>query len=663
MSTHDGAHSTSPLALLGDKTLLIAIGISALASLVLGAQFIDNGLAISATVILLILAAIGYATSRGTAACRYVLTFVLVAFIALHIQLARGMIELHFGVFVVLAFLLVYLDWKVIVFGAALFAVHHVVFDRMQAAGLGLYCTTQPDFALIMLHALYVIIQSGVEVVLALHMRRAADEGEELARLVSSVNQSDSIALNASHVQTTTSGGAALSATLARMDLAVNAVRTGASSIEVASAEIASGNQDLSDRTEQTAANLQRTASSMAALTSTVTQSAGNAREANQLAMNASTVAVKGGEVVSQVVDTMQGINEASRKISDIISVIDGIAFQTNILALNAAVEAARAGEQGRGFAVVASEVRSLAGRSADAAKEIKTLIGTSVERVERGTALVGEAGTTMTEVVSSIRRVTDIMGEISAASAEQASGVAEVSEAVSQMDQATQQNAALVEQMAAAASSLKSQAQDLVQTVAVFQGGRGPSSAPVHRMEPKHQPVRRLALAHAPTSGSGGLGINLENAIKAHADWRSKLRMAAQNNEKMDADTISRDDCCEFGKWIHGTGKSKCGTKPSFVALLDAHKGFHQEAGKVARAINQGGGASVEKMLGAGTGFSTASSNVTRLIVQLRKECEASQSNPQLPPKSRPVALGAPPPKLTSKVTPAGGDEDWETF
>jgi uncharacterized phage infection (PIP) family protein YhgE len=185
--------------------------------------------------------------------------------------------------------------------------------------------------------------------------------------------------------------------------------------------------------------------------------------------MNASTVSIKGGEVVGQVVETMKGINESSRKISDIISVIDGIAFQTNILALNAAVEAARAGEQGRGFAVVASEVRSLAGRSADAAKEIKSLINASVERVEHGTTLVDQAGVTMTEVVSSIRRVTDIMGEISAASSEQATGVAEIGQAVTQMDQATQQNAALVEEMAAAASSLKSQAQELVQIVAVF--------------------------------------------------------------------------------------------------------------------------------------------------------------------------------------------------
>ena len=249
----------------------------------------------------------------------------------------------------------------------------------------------------------------------------------------------------------------------------VHNVRQGSEGVATASAEIAQGNNDLSARTEQQASALEQTAASMEELSSTVKQNADSARQANQLAMNASTVAVSGGEVVGQVVETMKGINDASRKISDIISVIDGIAFQTNILALNAAVEAARAGEQGRGFAVVASEVRSLAGRSADAAKEIKALINASVERVEHGTALVDQAGSTMTEVVSSIRRVTDLMGEISAASNEQSAGVSQVGEAVSQMDQATQQNAALVEEMSAAASSLKSQAQELVQTVAVF--------------------------------------------------------------------------------------------------------------------------------------------------------------------------------------------------
>jgi len=249
----------------------------------------------------------------------------------------------------------------------------------------------------------------------------------------------------------------------------VTTVRSSAQGVASASAQIAAGNHDLSSRTEEQASALEQTAASMEELSSTVSQNADNARQANQMALNASTVAAQGGEVVSEVVQTMKSIDESSHKIADIIGVIDSIAFQTNILALNAAVEAARAGEQGRGFAVVASEVRALAGRSAEAAKEIKSLINTSVERVEQGTFLVDKAGSTMSEVVMAIRRVTDIMGEISAASHEQSSGVTQVGEAVTQMDQTTQQNAALVEEMAAAANSLNNQAQSLVQAVAVF--------------------------------------------------------------------------------------------------------------------------------------------------------------------------------------------------
>ena len=264
----------------------------------------------------------------------------------------------------------------------------------------------------------------------------------------------------------------------------VSNVRRNAEGVATASAEIAHGNNDLSARTEQQASALEQTSASMEQLGSTVRQNADNARQANQLAMSASTVAAQGGDVVAQVVQTMKGINDSSRKIADIISVIDGIAFQTNILALNAAVEAARAGEQGRGFAVVASEVRSLAGRSADAAKEIKALIGTSVERVEAGSALVDRAGTTMTEVVQAIRRVTDIMGEISAASSEQSTGVAQVGEAITQMDQATQQNAALVEESAAAADSLRTQAAQLVEAMSVFHTGTGSSAAARSRMQ-----------------------------------------------------------------------------------------------------------------------------------------------------------------------------------
>ena len=296
----------------------------------------------------------------------------------------------------------------------------------------------------------------------------------------------------------------------------VSTVRQNAEGVASASAQIASGNNDLSARTEQQASALEETAASMEELGSTVRQNADNARAANQLAVSASTVAVQGGDVVAEVVETMKGINASSNKIADIISVIDGIAFQTNILALNAAVEAARAGEQGRGFAVVAGEVRNLAGRSAEAAKEIKALITASVERVEQGTALVDKAGATMTEVVSAIRRVTDIMGEISAASSEQSAGVGQVGEAVTQMDQATQQNAALVEEMAAAASALNAQAGELVNAVAVFKLDANSTSS--------HSPARSSAApARAPMAAPSYKAPARSTSLGSSAKSRSK--------------------------------------------------------------------------------------------------------------------------------------------
>jgi methyl-accepting chemotaxis protein len=283
----------------------------------------------------------------------------------------------------------------------------------------------------------------------------------------------------------------------------VGQVRAGTEVIATASSQIASGNLDLSSRTEQQASSLEETASSMEELTSTVRQNADNARQANQLAVAASEVAVRGGGEVSQVVATMEAINAASRKIVDIIAVIDGIAFQTNILALNAAVEAARAGEQGRGFAVVASEVRNLAQRSAAAAKEIKQLIDASVDQVDAGSRLVAQAGVTMDEVVDSVRRVTDIMGEITAASREQSEGIEQVNQAITQLDQVTQQNAALVEEAAAAATSLQEQAAGLAEVVQVFKLDRGePQLAVVPRsamMEPllmQLAPPSRMATA-----------------------------------------------------------------------------------------------------------------------------------------------------------------------
>ena len=323
----------------------------------------------------------------------------------------------------------------------------------------------------------------------------------------------------------------------------VRTVRDNAQSVASASAQIAEGNQDLNARTESQASSLEETASSMEQLGSTVSQNAAHGRTASELAVRASQVASRGGAVVAEVVHTMQGINDSSRRIADIIGVIDGIAFQTNILALNAAVEAARAGEQGRGFAVVAAEVRSLAQRSAEAAKEIKTLITASVERVEQGSEQVNQAGQTMQEVVEAIQRVSSVVGEISTASAEQSVGVAQVGEAVTQMDQATQQNAALVEEMAAAASSLRTQAEDLVQVVSLFkleggapvwngappqgaaaQGGSGQHmrAAPRVAAEASKPALKLTSPASQPASGHHPVARTQSGSPSPESDWES---------------------------------------------------------------------------------------------------------------------------------------------
>lgn len=352
----------------------------------------------------------------------------------------------------------------------------------------------------------------------------------------------------------------------------ISRIKEAAETINTAAREIASGNTDLSQRTEQQAASLETTSSSMEELTSTVRQNAANARQANQLAAGASSIAVRGGEVVGQVVHTMSSISASSKKIVDIISVIDGIAFQTNILALNAAVEAARAGEQGRGFAVVATEVRNLAKRSAVAAKEIKDLIGDSVDKVKAGTLLVDQAGKTMEEVQAAVKRVTDIMSEISSASAEQSTGIEQVNVAINQMDNMTQQNSALVEQAAAAAQSMEEQAQHLTAMMSAFKLGKSTSGKVV------------ATVSKTVNSGSFSFG----DAVNAHIKWKSRLvdYIKGNSTEALEVARVSCDDKCDLGKWLYGPATSYA-RMPEYSELKKSHAAFHRSVGVIVQCVH----------------------------------------------------------------------------
>jgi methyl-accepting chemotaxis protein len=365
----------------------------------------------------------------------------LMLFCALHIYQVRGMAEIHFGIFVTLALLLFYQDWRVIVMSGAVIAIHHLLFNFLQQAGYGEICFTKPGIGITLAHAAYVIIECVALSYLALLLRKeTTGAAASQLRLQSNFDQVSHIALQSQH---------------------------GFNAISTAAREIATGNADLSARTESQASSLEETVSTMETLMVAVRQNSDHSREASKLVTSASAIAVSGGQMVTQVIDTMASIRESSRRIVDIIGVIDGIAFQTNILALNAAVEAARAGEQGRGFAVVAGEVRNLAQRSATAAKEIKDLINDSVTRIETGSKLVDATGKTMAQLVASVQQVTTIISDISAASQEQSDGIAQINQAISDIDESTQQNAALVEQAAAASDSLRDHAAQLASLLA----------------------------------------------------------------------------------------------------------------------------------------------------------------------------------------------------
>jgi len=423
-----------------------------------------------------------YLKAPGEIFTRCASSAALMVFAALNIHQADGMNELHFGIFVYLAFLLAYRDWRPIVVAAVVIAVHHLSFQYLQQWGYGVRCFTRPSLWITVIHAAYVVVEAAVLIFLARIMRRAAAQAAELEAMVTALAATTGrIDLTPLPVTPRSRLGNSLRDMIAAIRETLGGVRAGTDTIAGASGEIAHGSAELSQRTVRQAASIEQTVAAMVQLAATVRRNNDNARAANALAQSASDIAGRGGAAVREVVATMGGISASSRQIADIIGVIDGIAFQTNILALNAAVEAARAGEQGRGFAVVASEVRNLAQRSAAAAREIKALISDSVTRVETGSGLVNDAGAIIVQVVDSVQRVTAIMGEMSHAAVEQNEGIERINHALVAIDEATQQNAALARQDLEAAQALTGEVQHLTTLVAAFKlGDGGARPAPV---------------------------------------------------------------------------------------------------------------------------------------------------------------------------------------
>ncbi|WP_165390716.1 methyl-accepting chemotaxis protein [Pseudoduganella lutea] len=474
---------TDPLqaiAVQADKMMLCVLWALQVFSLALAGLNDTLGIALGIGLVAAGLPTLLFVYAPGSLATRCAVAVAVMVFAALNIHQGAGLTELHFGIFVYLAFLLAYRDWRPIVLAAAVIAIHHLSFHYLQELNYGVMCFTRPQLSTVFIHAAYVVVESAVLIFLATILRRAAYQAGELESIVSALADIEGrIDLSVPAANPRSRLARSLVHMLVTMRETIAGVRDGAATIAGASGEIAEGNAELSRRTEHQASSVETTASAMARLAATVRQNAESARNANELAQAASAVAIKGGEAVKEVVNTMGDINASSRQIVDIISVIDGIAFQTNILALNAAVEAARAGEQGRGFAVVAAEVRNLAHRSASAAKEINALITNTVRTVEGGTQMIDKAGTTMLEVVESVQRVTAIMSEISTANQDQNEGIERINHAIIDFGENTQHNAALVEEDAAAAEALADQARHLNHLVAAFKLEAGlPASA-----------------------------------------------------------------------------------------------------------------------------------------------------------------------------------------
>jgi methyl-accepting chemotaxis protein len=452
-----------------DRLLVIILWVMLALSLAISGMHNTMGWALWLGLPVVVLASAVSFKVGGSRISQIVNVSALIVMCALQIHQGHGREELHFGIFVGLAFLLCYRDWRVIVFAAGLVAVHHLGFNYLQELGYGVICLTKPGLAVVLVHAGYVVAETAVLCYLAVMLRREAVQSAELRASVALL-RSDSKVIDLRKQATASSeSGQALQEVLDHLHAAVARVQGTVQTTRSSANQIAEGSSDLRARTQEQVESIRDAVDAMAELSRIIETNSANAQQANSMSSAASTVAERGGRQAGDVVERMDAIDKSSKKIADIIGVIDGIAFQTNILALNAAVEAARAGEQGRGFAVVASEVRNLAQRSSGAAKEIKALIEQSVAEVSAGSALAREAGATMQEIVSNVAAVSKIIGDISGASVEQANRVSSVSAAISEMNKSTNANASMVDETAGAVGTLQEQAEMLAQVVSVF--------------------------------------------------------------------------------------------------------------------------------------------------------------------------------------------------
>ncbi|HEY2629743.1 MAG TPA: methyl-accepting chemotaxis protein [Usitatibacter sp.] len=466
-----------------DTLMLAIIGAGLLATIGIGSQYLRAADSFRVGIPIFIAAALVWWLARGTFAARAGMAILSMAMVSLQIHVGMGDNLYHFGVFVTLAILLVYRDWRVPVIAAAVIAAQHVVFNWLQESGIAVSCFVKPTWGEVAAHATYVVAQTSIEVWIAIRLAAAERGAFEVQKLV--VSHDGSIDLDTREVNVTTALARSVADALALMQEAVRQVKQSAGEIRSAAREVSDGSAELTATTAEEAAGLEQSSAAMSRFASELEKSAQDAGRAKDLAVGASDIAKRGGTVVREVVTTMTNISASSKKIADIIGIIDGIAFQTNILALNAAVEAARAGEQGRGFAVVAAEVRSLAQRSAQAARETKALIEESTGRVDAGSKLVTSAGHTMDEMVSASRSVAGIIAEIANVSSQQIASVKEVARSIDSMGRLTRSNASRVEQSAEAAHEMARQAEILGVAVSQFQI-EGEAAA-----QPEPQPLR----------------------------------------------------------------------------------------------------------------------------------------------------------------------------